>query len=509
VAYEDALTYSFWPWRFVTLFAPDFFGNPARGDFWGYASYWEDHAYAGLLPLLLALASLVLLVRGFSKARRDPRWSLIVMLWVLTVVTFALALGRYAPFFPFLYRYVPTFDMFQAPARYLIWVAFAIPLLAAVTIEHWRSPTGRGLYWFRLGTAGAFAITLGAGLALIFLTGVRLTFIRATALAGMWGLGFGLLTLAIPYAQKRGWNQYWQGLVIAWTLADLLISGYSLNPGTRWSLFQGSTDSAAQVRALAGDARVYLPQQEESDLKFLRFMRFDDFRPLEDWRNLREALIPDLNLLERLPTANNFDPLQPETTIRWVEAINNLDPATQAGWLALAGVSAVERIDGTQAHGVRFDALPGAARWRWYSCAVPAANPDTAWAALETEMQVPPSAERAVIIEQAASQPANCANLPPASIQLTSERPDRLNFSVSTSTPGWFVLYDTWYPGWVVKIDGTLQPVLRADGAFRGIRVESGNHQISMQYRPVGFIIGAILSILVLLLGIIVLVVRI
>ena len=45
-----ALAYSFWPWRLITLITPDFFGNPARGDYWGYANFWEDAVYIGLLP---------------------------------------------------------------------------------------------------------------------------------------------------------------------------------------------------------------------------------------------------------------------------------------------------------------------------------------------------------------------------------------------------------------------------------------------------------------------------
>ncbi|MEK6222262.1 MAG: YfhO family protein, partial [Chloroflexota bacterium] len=49
-----ATTYSFWPWRIITTFFPDLFGSPATGDFWGYATYWEDALYIGVLGILLA-----------------------------------------------------------------------------------------------------------------------------------------------------------------------------------------------------------------------------------------------------------------------------------------------------------------------------------------------------------------------------------------------------------------------------------------------------------------------
>jgi hypothetical protein len=42
VDYDFAMSYSFWPWRFLTLITPDLYGNPVSGDYWGYANYWED-----------------------------------------------------------------------------------------------------------------------------------------------------------------------------------------------------------------------------------------------------------------------------------------------------------------------------------------------------------------------------------------------------------------------------------------------------------------------------------
>ena len=63
VSYDVGLTYSFWPWRFITLFAPDFFGNPAYGNFIGFGTFWEDAAYIGVVPLFLALSTVGLVFR--------------------------------------------------------------------------------------------------------------------------------------------------------------------------------------------------------------------------------------------------------------------------------------------------------------------------------------------------------------------------------------------------------------------------------------------------------------
>ncbi|MEJ2352631.1 MAG: hypothetical protein P8Y03_22830, partial [Anaerolineales bacterium] len=193
VDYEMGLAYSFWPWRFLTLIAPDLFGSPVKGDYWGYANYWEDAIYIGVLPLLLALGAIV---RGFRRGRATRfHTQLIRFLLPMLIVSFILALGTNTPIFPWLYFHVPTFDMFQAPSRLSLWAVFCLCILAGIGSEYWQRPAGRGLYWTRLGTAGALAVGLGAGLAWLYLGDIRPTFIRATALAGFWGVGAGVLSL--------------------------------------------------------------------------------------------------------------------------------------------------------------------------------------------------------------------------------------------------------------------------------------------------------------------------
>ncbi len=505
VAITDVMRYSFWPWRLITLFSPNFFGNPATGDYWGYASYWEDHLYVGLLPLLLALSTAWLLIKGTVRRKRSSRWVLVAFLWLGMLVTFLLAFGQYTAIFPFLYAHVPTFAMFQAPARYLIWVAIALPILAAVGIEHWRCPTGRGLYWFRLGTAGAFAITLGAGLAGFFMKDVRLTFIRSTAVTGVWALGVGLLTLLMPIVDKRGWRKYWNTAVISWTLLDLLITGWSLNPTVNLGFYAQQGGVQNQAPALTENQRLYLYSQEEYDLKFRRFMRFNDFRPIEDWQSLRSVLLPDINLLDGIALVRNFDPLVTERYSRFVEMIDGLSLSDQARWLPWMGVGVVEHIDGREPAGVRFDPIPGVRRWRWYPCAKQVGSSQDAWLAVETmaRQSAGPDLNRVILESQDTlpPNPENCSALSVAQYaQLTLEKPDQLTFTLTTASPGWFFLADSWYPGWQASIDQKSTPIYAADYLFRAVYVPAGTHNVTFLYRPFGFYFGGMFSILVLML---------
>ena len=157
VEQELALTYSFWPWRIISLFAPDFFGNPGKGNFWGYASYWEDHAYLGVLLVLMGIGTISILFNKRDTTREGwlPKPA-VWLLWGVIIVSIVLAMGFYTPIFPFLFKHVPSFNMFQAPARSMIWLDFALIILGVYGIDRWKYPTGRGLYWLRLGTVALF-----------------------------------------------------------------------------------------------------------------------------------------------------------------------------------------------------------------------------------------------------------------------------------------------------------------------------------------------------------------
>ena len=46
------------------------------------------------------------------------------------IVGFVFALGVNTPIFPFLYRNIPTFNLFQGPVRWHLWTVFGLSVLA-------------------------------------------------------------------------------------------------------------------------------------------------------------------------------------------------------------------------------------------------------------------------------------------------------------------------------------------------------------------------------------------
>jgi hypothetical protein len=469
------------------------FGNPAHGDFWGYGNYWEDAIYIGLLPFILALAAVV---KGKTRAR---------LLFALAIFSMALAMGKNTPIFPWLYDHIPTFSIFQAPTRISIWCVFGLALLAGLGVDSWRRPTGRGLYWTRLATAGALAVSLGAGLAWYFLSDIQLTFLRATALAGMWGLGTGFLALLAPADEMDSerspllLQRIWPWGVILFLSADLLVAGWGLNPGIDRSFYQQSGSLVTQIREMLGDGRVFMPTGVEEELKFNRYMRFDTYNPDVSWQTLRQVILPNLNLLDSMASANNFDPLVLEDYDRWMAALAKTKGRVRADFLNLMAVRVVEDMDLREKYGVSFSISGPGTRFRWVPCERSALD---AKEALEILLSGEIDVDRQVVIRlEAEGVEANPqCDAPDAVVQIQeiSESPNRIAIQLRSEIGGWLVVSDAYYPGWRATINGEKVSIRKANSLFRAVYVSPGDHTLVFSYQPYSFYFGALISLLVL-----------
>src|SRR6185436_12986939 len=90
-----------------------------------------------------------------------PFWILIV------IVAFAFALGVNTPIFPFLYRNIPTFNLFQGPVRWHLWTVFGLSILSGIGVTAWGRSRRLRRWAMRLLVACGAATVL-AILALIF-----------------------------------------------------------------------------------------------------------------------------------------------------------------------------------------------------------------------------------------------------------------------------------------------------------------------------------------------------
>jgi hypothetical protein len=89
-------------------------------------------------------------------------------------------------------------------------------------------------------------------------------------------------------------------------------------------------------------------------------------------------------------------------------------------------------------------------------------------------------------------------NTPPVSSRATimTYEPEFVLIQASLDAPGYLILSDTWYPGWIASIDDLPTDIIRANIHFRAVYLPAGNHSITFKYKPKSYIIGAEISML-------------
>lgn len=74
--------------------------------------------------------------------------------------------------------------------------------------------------------------------------------------------------------------------------------------------------------------------------------------------------------------------------------------------------------------------------------------------------------------------------------------PETVEIRTSTTSKGFLVLTDSYYPGWTVTVDGQKRPLVRANWFFKAVELEPGNHFVRFDYDPQTLKLGALISLL-------------
>lgn len=495
--YEFVMTYSFSPWRLLTFLAPDFLGNPARGQFYGYGNYIEDAVYVGIIPLLF---SLVALSKVFRRQSPHHEFSTPLILLVLILpFTLVLALGRNTPIFPWLYANVPTFDMFQAPTRMMAWFVFALALLGGWGVEQWKVPQGRALYWTRLGTAGAVALMGTAGATLLVVdAGTRVGQLLNTAAWAALTLGVNLLAVGLLSLLKPSGQSFkWELAVAACLAVDLMVANYGLHPPAPADLYRASTESGRALAAELGEQRLYQFPADRERVMFEPYFSFLTYGEALDLSvGARAVQLPNVGILSDLASANNFDPLVSKYYKGFTDVVSETQSVALLNLMNIGAVASSERLPWeaiASAREVTFYRVPGEAKRLWLL-------PESEAQVLEVTDEF---ASRAAIAsptfdptQQVVLESADAGWLAsaPLSVPIAPNNPNGFSISLNLHQAHWVVLADTWYPGWYAYVDGQPATLRRANYAFRAVWVPAGPHRVEFLYSPPSFQLGAALT---------------
>ena len=179
LSYNEATAFSLSPREFLAGMLP----TPG-----GYVSTAEFYGFIGVLAMALALLALA------AAYRRPATWGFAT----LALAGLLLALGAYNPLYAVLFDFVPGFDLFRVPARWLLMYTFAASILAGIGIDWLATHTPSRA------EARAVLLRFGAGVLLLALLVTALAPLQHALAAelpliwlGLTAASVGLILLAL------------------------------------------------------------------------------------------------------------------------------------------------------------------------------------------------------------------------------------------------------------------------------------------------------------------------
>ncbi len=143
------------PKEILAFLLPDVFGNPVDGTYWRgreFWHFWESCGYVGILPLGLA----------FVRTRPLSLRRLRVFFLLLIGVALVLALGKYNPLYPWIYR-LPGFSSFRIPAQILFLYVFGVAVVSGIGLDQLQKGAGTwnpGFIPFTVLVGGILAVSV-------------------------------------------------------------------------------------------------------------------------------------------------------------------------------------------------------------------------------------------------------------------------------------------------------------------------------------------------------------
>ncbi|MYC94885.1 MAG: YfhO family protein [Caldilineaceae bacterium SB0661_bin_32] len=501
--YQDTISYSLEPGpAFIGLLTPGFFG---RGP-WDYWGSWDrvELPYTGLVTILVAAGAILLPMP--EKRRRLLPWL------ALALSGFVIALGGNTPVHGWLTRILPVYGSFQAPARTIVLWALALSVLAAFGLDALLRGRSRSqedapslhhtLYLYLIRFGAPVLLVVAIPLALVttrVLDGDSVAMQRAAMSAQavliaitVW-LAVSLL-LAL-YRRKRLASGMFAPLLLILLLLELTAAGINIDVSEN-----DPSRSFAQPEVIAylqGQAGTNVAADRDSANPAPPNTNLDHFR-IDVRTGIYDLWQPNTAALFGLQDVwGIYNPL---VLTHWQGLWNN-NPGRHTRIYDMYNVRFVIVRDGTpldDQYTLAYDAPGPLAVYE---------NPDPlprAW--LVPVAQLLPDEEavlaalkqpsfepmHAVVLAQRhddiPSIPATADESDPSSmagpVSVLAYSPNEIVLAVHAERPGYLVLSEVWFPGWLATVNREPAPVRRANYTFRALPVPPGDLEIRLWYAP-------------------------
>jgi hypothetical protein len=487
VDYAFATYESLHPKEMLAFILPDIFGNAVDQTYWRSIEtwhFWETCGHVGILPLML------LFIRVENRSTRRLR----LFFLLLIALSLFLALGRYNPLYPIIYK-LPGFNSFRIPAQIIFLYVLGIAVVSGIGMDrifkdNWH--TNRGFIPF-LSLFGLLLLFFVTGL-ILFRYDLFFHLFRNFAegpvthanMADLYGrmsssvykgalIFFGASLLFFMLKKKRIYPWVLNILFPAIVMADLYLFGSGFIQPYQFN--NSSKEKSAVEELMRGSAKE-------------RIVTLSDMFRTND------------GLQYGFPSILGYDPLIIRRYVHYVLSSQDqkpVDHVVNLGHVERPGAKLLKLLHLKKAvYESGIDVLDNE---------IPYAHivNQAVIKPLDTVLSFMKSAEfdpMTMVVFEPQYQPVLFSptgnGAPEGSYKILEYNHENIRLSVSTNKPSYLILSEIFYPGWKATVDGEETDILQGNFLFRVIPLRKGEHEVHMFFVSWPFRIGMIVSLLTL-----------
>lgn len=485
----------------ITIFVPDFFGNPATRNYWLNGTYIERVMYIGVIPLLF-------IVYALFKKQSVQFWFFAISAIVVLFLTFNSYLSKVIYFFqiPFISTAVPTRIMFL--------FCFSISILAGFGLESFiKDPNKKTFFKTVLilggiyGLLWLFTLTIPIIADFSWVTNLQVSKRNLILPSGIFL--FGITAMFISLYGNR-YRKYAIVFLLVLSMVDLFYFFHKITPFAPKETIYPKTEVLDQLKKIQGIDRFwgYGSGYVATNLQtYEKTFSLDGYNALHIKR-YGELLSSSLDgrIASFIPRSDPMiAPGYGENDLRENKYRQRL--------LNLFGVKYILNRNNllTNNYSSDYNTFPKEvydlfwqkAPWQIYK------NKEVLPRVfLASDLIVESDKNKIIkmifdekfdlrnkiILEENISPKINFSNDPDAKVEIKRYMPNEIILQTDSRTNMILLLSDNYYPGWKVSIDGENDKIYRADYSFRAVPIRKGRHEVIFSYYPKSFDLGIKLS---------------
>jgi len=526
--YETVMKWSFHPLELLQLIVPYIFGTTVPETRW-FGQLWLDTMYVGIFPFMCVVVYIC-----YCRKRIN------YFLFTILLCGVFLATGKYNPLIFYCYTFIPGMNMLQYPVKFLFPAAFSLSVMAGMGASYLTDDLkyGPAVTRYLLGFVLLLCFLVGALVAGMMFkqqiygyfqsiypnTPYYLSIQKECFMLFFKGLSTSVLIFALVFMVmgglftgrlRRPLSRY---ILFGIMFVDLAIIGNPREPYVPESLITHSNPTVEFLKNEASLYRTFSLSYVTSQSSFLHLFNVN-FERL--YQVFQEELRPNLNMYYHIASVDEYTEILNKKFYHIFYPVQTsfesekLSPEARTYRDKILNLLNVKYIISPFAIKESDFRLIREGPMKIYE------NPGCMPRAFFVEklQLVENEAEVLRSMNQPSFDPQNMVYIskqevrklrgeftPPSdsknsesfrgSVRFIDYQTNSISLKAQLNKARFLVISDNYFPGWRAYVDGLERPLLRVDYTLRGLLLDAGEHDISLVYWPLSFVIGVSISLI-------------